>query len=790
MPDVYYQFFHDSRLLGEGKIASPFTVGRQSEATDVAPVSVLQMQAKSPQCLANGGVPRKLVIVPLSNRSVPRLSLHVEVDRNGTIIARNLHRLVELGLPENESIGPNQQRALGLQGVICFPDSYKLSLASDQPYAQTLQTNPESETFGTGTKRMLAGDEVDDGEVLDEVDGDSVFGRQTEKISDVFPETPVSPPTPPISSPQSKPAARAKPAAKPKPTSGAQPASRPKPVSMPPQPPPTPQVAPTSQAVPATYETPTPPITAPAARAPSPPSPRSSDNATAGRMKWSSVGTAGGSRLNGSDTPQAEKRSPGHDSYIPLDYERNADVKASRLLSMIGEEQSGRQEIAVRLVRTALEAFKEPPGSKEFFAAAGRAAIQMIDLDRVAVLRKEDGEWMCRALSFRQGLNESRAAAREFSQTLLSKMEAAGKTMIVDPQLEPQNVWRSIIEVDRAVASPIFGENNSIVGALYGDRLIGESENNKPIGELEAALLEVLATGISSSLAIKQEQRLRSSMSPFFSPEVLSQLKRDRTLLEGRETNVTVLFCDVRGFSAVTEKIGPTKSIEWINDVLTTLSECVLAHDGVLVDYIGDELMAMWGAPGEQADHAERACRAALDMLGLLEPIQEKWKGVVPNRFGFGIGINSGPASVGNTGSKQKFKYGPIGNAVNLASRVQGVTKQIGVPGMITGATAEAVRSANFLTRRLAKVRVVGINQPIDMFQLCENESYCDLCQRYEKALSAYEENDLKSAAGGLASLVQDYPDDRPTIILLSRTVELLTQPDREFDPVWNLTQK
>ncbi len=465
------------------------------------------------------------------------------------------------------------------------------------------------------------------------------------------------------------------------------------------------------------------------------------------------------------------------------------------LLSMLAKDPSEqpieRRELAVRLVKTALEAFKEPVGSDAFFAAAAVAALQMIEVDRVLVLQKQAGNWLCRSSATSSRIASDGSETPRFSRSLLQKMEAAGKTTVVEPPVGEQAIWVSMGEIDRAVASPILDVSGGVVGALYGDRDLGGALSDNPISELEAAMFEVIASGISSSLAVEREQHLRSSMTQFFSPLVLSQLERDPDLLSSRETDVSVLFCDIRGFSAVTEKIGPSKAIHWINDVLTVLSECVLAHDGVLVDYVGDELMAMWGAPGSQPDHAIRACRAALDMLDQIAPLTEKWREVISAQFGFGIGISSGLAGVGNTGSKKKFKYGPLGNTVNLASRVQGITKQIRVPGLISGDTARAARSADFQMRRLAKVRVVGICQPIDLFQLCaRGEDRSDLCRRFEEALRLFEANDLRNAAVGLSKLVQDYPDDGPTIILLSRVVSCLTQEAMPFDPVWNLTQK
>ena len=715
--EVHYRFFQNTRLLGEGTVEVPFTVGRQTEPGGAAAVCVLDVPANSKHYIANECVARKLVIVPLSNRTVPRLSLKIDVDRSGNILARNVHRAVELYLPSREPLRPNEELLLGTEGTICFPDEYQLRLSFHQPTIR----------FAVGSEAVVA----------------SGVGPAAAELVTV-----------PKGSGE----------------------------------------------------------TAPVAATPPPLFASGKGKGTLRVDDLSDKGVAGSSgRIHTDSPPNLSSGMPPDSPAIPspvvpskaageirssyVALERvldDVDYPAIGSLSLLGDSQVvNQQELAVRLVRTALEAFKQPPGSKEFFDAAGQAALQMIGLDRVAVLEKEHGDWVCRTLVFRPGLDQSRAAARRFSQALLAQMELNGRTTSVDPQFDSASLSQALLDIDRAVAAPIFDENKQIVAALYGDRLMGESDNNEPIGELEAALLEVLASGISSSIALNQEQRLRSSMAPFFSPVVLDQLQQDRTLLAGRLADVSVLFCDIRSFSTVTERIGPAQSIAWINDIFTTLSECVLAHDGVLVDYIGDELMAMWGAPGDQPDHAARACRAALDMLQQIVPLGEKWQSILQAPFGLGIGINSGQASVGNTGSTKKFKYGPLGNTVNIASRLQGITKQIGVSGLISGQTADLARSVGqFPLRRLAKVRVVGIAQPLDVVELCQQAFPRDLAARYEAALGSYEDGDLQVAAGRLASLVQDYPDDRPTIILLSRTVEKLTQPDRAFDPVWNLSQK
>src|SRR5262249_36584227 len=146
----------------------------------------------------------------------------------------------------------------------------------------------------------------------------------------------------------------------------------------------------------------------------------------------------------------------------------------------------------------------------------------------------------------------------------------------------------------------------------------------------------------------------------FFTPQLARQLELNPDLLQGRDAEVTLLFCDIRGFSRISEQLGPAGTMTWISDTMATLSECVRARQGVLVDYIGDELIAMWGAPEAQPDHARLACLAALDMLARVPELNERWRTQLKETMGLGIGVNTGVSRVGNMGSPHKFKYGPL----------------------------------------------------------------------------------------------------------------------------------
>ncbi|MGV3486831.1 MAG: adenylate/guanylate cyclase domain-containing protein, partial [Planctomycetaceae bacterium] len=447
---------------------------------------------------------------------------------------------------------------------------------------------------------------------------------------------------------------------------------------------------------------------------------------------------------------------------------------------------------AVDLVRSALEVVRQSAGSDGFFDAACTAAANMIDLDRVMVLLYEGGSWHPRAVKFAGPDTNDGDGGIKYSEGLISRVLRTGKTVIYDPNNKMYSLGSSLMLLERAVASPITDETGKTIGVLYGDRELGGAAGGMPIGELEAALLEVLAGAVSSGLARQREEQRRASLTQFFSPRIAEQLESNQDLLSGQDAEVTVLFCDIRGFSGVAERVGPQRTIQWINDVLTELSLCVMRHDGVLVDYIGDELMAMWGAPGEQPDHAERACRAACEMLSQTEPLRKRWSEVTPEGFGFGIGINTGMARVGNTGSRIKFKYGPLGNVVNVASRVQGVTKQAGVRALVTATTAMAVAGKAFDLRRVATVGVVGIKEPITLVQLAHDEppTWRAMRDKYESSLALFESGDCSGAARQLATLVHEFPDDQPSLILLGRVVEALTDKSKPADPVWRLRSK
>ena len=209
---------------------------------------------------------------------------------------------------------------------------------------------------------------------------------------------------------------------------------------------------------------------------------------------------------------------------------------------------------------------------------------------------------------------------------------------------------------------------------------------------------------------------------------------------------------------------------------------------------MGDGIMAMWNAPVMQPDHVARACRAALAMQDELPDLNERWRKRINGPLGLGIGINTGTALVGNTGCPRKFKYGPLGHTVNLASRVEGATKQLSVPILITGSTHQQL-AGEFATRRLCRVHVVGIEGAVDLHELHGLEIEPDWQYRrdlYEQALAFYESGRWTEACNTLYPMLagQEGHYDRPTLTLIGRAIECLKTSPTCFDPVLHLTGK
>ena len=452
-------------------------------------------------------------------------------------------------------------------------------------------------------------------------------------------------------------------------------------------------------------------------------------------------------------------------------------------------------ESTIRRLQAVMEVLQAAAGSWDFFVSAAKALVEIIGLDNGFVLLRHGDDWRPEAVHSATG--EADAKSWMPSRGVLDRVARDRRTYWRNPA-DGQTVGSTLgmLGVRSIAAAPILDENDRVMGVVYGDRAPDLSDGDAPpISKTDAMFVELIAVGVATGLArLRHEQAalaMQVRFEQFFTPELAEELARQPELLAGQDREISVLFCDIRGFSRVSERLGPSGTVEWINDVMGTLSDCVLEHEGVLVDYIGDELMAMWGAPREQPDHAERACRAALAMLAQLPSLEERWRSRLGEVMGLGIGVNTGIARVGNTGSKHKFKYGPLGNTVNVASRVQGATKYFKTRVLVTKGTREKL-SEEIVVRRVGRVRLMGIPEPVDLFELppADQPGRHALREAYEGALEDFENGRFRRAARALGNLVTEYPGDGPSLVLISRAASLLLEEPTEFDPAFTLPGK
>lgn len=445
-------------------------------------------------------------------------------------------------------------------------------------------------------------------------------------------------------------------------------------------------------------------------------------------------------------------------------------------------------ETLVRWIQATMSVLHSAASSDDFFQRAARALVELVGLDTGRVLLRSAGEWKIEALQ--RSVRMQRSDQWEPSRHILARLVEEKRTFW--RPLPAGSAMESLLFVETIVAAPILDRKGEVIGALYGDRQRGATGIPKPITRMEALLVELLAGGVAAGLArLTQEKaalKAQIQLENSFTPRIAKVLAEQPELLEGRDANVTVLVCDIRGFSRFSEKLGPAVSVNWINMVMGELTECVLQEEGVVVDYVGDELMAMWGAPFDQPDQALRACRAGRAMMQRLPEVNRLWAGQLQGPTEVGIGIHSGPAHVGNVGSRFKFKYGPLGNTVNMASRVQGVNKYLTTQMLLTRTTFESMET-RFSARRIGKVRVHNIQEPVELFEpLPENQ--LALQGAYERALDLFEEKAFAQAASVLGRMLTEYPKDGPTLLLLSRTVQSLVNGAEEDHPVWVLQNK
>jgi len=261
----------------------------------------------------------------------------------------------------------------------------------------------------------------------------------------------------------------------------------------------------------------------------------------------------------------------------------------------------------------------------------------------------------------------------------------------------------------------------------------------------------------------RSKRFIQGAFSRYVAPDVVNHLiKTPKALsLSGQEKILTVMFLDIRGFTTLSETMNPQQLGRFMNQFLTAMSEKIMENGGTVDKFIGDAVMAFWGAPKFDPDHAEHAVQTALEFKGILENLALTWKKKGLSGISVGVGINTGSMSVGNFGSVQRFDYTVMGDNVNLASRLEGANKNYGTAILISKATRDLVKD-KFFCRFVDKVQVKGRQQPEDLYEpVCKGmppKEFLNEIQIFEQGVEAFQQADFQRAKPIFSQLDQATP--------------------------------
>jgi adenylate cyclase len=296
----------------------------------------------------------------------------------------------------------------------------------------------------------------------------------------------------------------------------------------------------------------------------------------------------------------------------------------------------------------------------------------------------------------------------------------------------------------------------------------------------------------------RERKKIKGAFRQYVSPDLIEEILKDpkRLKLGGQEKVITVLFSDLAGFSGYSELYAPNQMISILSEYFECMTDEVFAHQGTLKEYVGDELMAIFGAPLDQADHAQRACAAALAMRDRLQALRQEWAKIGRPPLAARTGINSGLMLVGNIGSRYRFSYGALGDQVNLGSRLEGLNKMY-CTEIILGENTARLIEGSFLLRELDMVRVVGRKQPLHIYELVgkSNDSLpkekTQSLEHFAAGLEAYRRQLWQEAIDLFDQSVASWPEEGPSRTMAERCqIYREAPPPADWDGVFVHTSK
>ena len=402
------------------------------------------------------------------------------------------------------------------------------------------------------------------------------------------------------------------------------------------------------------------------------------------------------------------------------------------------------------------------------------------------------------------------AAERNYNDSILRSMSSGVVTLDPEQRFAKLNAAACVIlgVAPEDASSPetqrILAENNPWlvpeIGAVAADgqpKTLLDADLKIVTGETIAANISIVPLmgeeGQAGLLIIVEDisegKRLQGAMRRFMTQKVVDQIMgREDELLFGAACHASVLFADIRGFTSLSERLGPRDTVDMLNEIFTELFEAVAGSDGVLDKFIGDAIMAVYGAPLSSGRDPQNAVDSAVTMLSMIGAINARWRDRGFAEVKLGVGIGSGEVVAGTIGSPKRMDYTVIGDSVNLASRLEGITKIYRVGIVVCEETAQAVAGTHAV-RELDTIKVRGRQRPARIFQVLTGDAPVS-----QTALDAYAAGREALAAGQWGQAIAAFeaavaaaPDDGPSAVMLARARILEeTPPAADWDGVWD----
>ena len=285
------------------------------------------------------------------------------------------------------------------------------------------------------------------------------------------------------------------------------------------------------------------------------------------------------------------------------------------------------------------------------------------------------------------------------------------------------------------------------------------------------------------SQGLEEKEKVRDLLGKVVSPQIAEELMKQDITLGGEEQVVTIMFSDIRDFTTLCENMTPIQVVEMLNTYLTQINDVIENNNGVVDKYIGDAVMALFGAPLKHDNDAENAVFAAIQMLDACKQLNQDFSGKGIPELKIGIGINTDTVLTGNMGSESRLNYTVIGDGVNLASRIEGLSKYYGVDIVVSESTRQ--QSGQFVYQELDRVRVKGKQQSVIIYQpICQKHELTaeieDELKQFDLAIDTYRQQDWVSASVKFHELVKNYPEKPLYELYLTRISVLETLPRQE----------